>query len=60
MIPVHAKPDDAEEELDELYNVFKAVKKKLKTKVKHKATPAATFMIYFHLVISSLAPNTIK
>uniref|UniRef100_A0A673K126 Deoxyribonuclease 1 like 4, tandem duplicate 1 n=1 Tax=Sinocyclocheilus rhinocerous TaxID=307959 RepID=A0A673K126_9TELE len=32
MIPVHTKPDDAERELDELYDVFKAVKKKCKTK----------------------------
>uniref|UniRef100_A0A672M5Y5 Deoxyribonuclease 1 like 4, tandem duplicate 1 n=1 Tax=Sinocyclocheilus grahami TaxID=75366 RepID=A0A672M5Y5_SINGR len=32
MIPVHTKPDDAEREIDELYDVFKDVKKKWKTK----------------------------
>uniref|UniRef100_A0A672M643 Deoxyribonuclease 1 like 4, tandem duplicate 1 n=1 Tax=Sinocyclocheilus grahami TaxID=75366 RepID=A0A672M643_SINGR len=42
MIPVHTKPDDAEREIDELYDVFKDVKKKWKTKVKHKARPDNT------------------
>uniref|UniRef100_A0A671Q2C1 Deoxyribonuclease gamma-like n=1 Tax=Sinocyclocheilus anshuiensis TaxID=1608454 RepID=A0A671Q2C1_9TELE len=32
MIPVHTKPDDAEREIDELYDVFKAVQKKWGTK----------------------------
>ncbi|XP_063071158.1 deoxyribonuclease 1 like 4, tandem duplicate 2 [Engraulis encrasicolus] len=31
LIPVHTKPDDSEKELDELYDVFQAVKKKWKT-----------------------------
>ncbi|XP_061114211.1 deoxyribonuclease-1-like isoform X2 [Conger conger] len=31
LIPVHTKPDDSERELDELYDVFLAVKKKWKT-----------------------------
>uniref|UniRef100_A0A671Q3R0 Deoxyribonuclease gamma-like n=1 Tax=Sinocyclocheilus anshuiensis TaxID=1608454 RepID=A0A671Q3R0_9TELE len=42
MIPVHTKPDDAEREIDELYDVFKAVQKKWGTKVKHKARPDNT------------------
>ncbi|XP_058616371.1 deoxyribonuclease gamma-like [Onychostoma macrolepis] len=32
LIPVHTKPDDAEKEIDELCDVFKAVKKKWGTK----------------------------
>uniref|UniRef100_A0A8P4GJK4 Endonuclease/exonuclease/phosphatase domain-containing protein n=1 Tax=Dicentrarchus labrax TaxID=13489 RepID=A0A8P4GJK4_DICLA len=31
MIPVHTKPDDSEKELDELYDVFRHVKKKWRT-----------------------------
>ncbi|KAL2091006.1 hypothetical protein ACEWY4_013269 [Coilia grayii] len=31
LIPVHTKPEDSEKELDELYDVFQAVKRKWKT-----------------------------
>ncbi len=51
LIPVHTKPDDTEKELDELCDVFKAVKKKWKTKVKHKARPDNTSS-YIHYIFS--------
>ncbi|MEQ2242092.1 hypothetical protein ILYODFUR_032328, partial [Ilyodon furcidens] len=36
MIPVHTKPDDAEKELDELYDVFLHIQKEWKTNVRNQ------------------------
>ena len=48
LIAVHIKPEDAEKELDELYDVFRSVREKWKTEVKHNARPENTSS-YIHI-----------